>query len=164
MTTVLGIDPGLTGAVAVIDPNGLRTVFDIPTMDRPNIGPKARVKRQCDGRALAELLRSHHDPRDAALIVLEDVRMMGGVNNAMQAQEALVHTRGVIEGVLAAKGYVVTVVSPQEWKRFYGLKADKTQCLDLARKLYGVDHLKRQKDHNRAESMLIARWAQKNLI
>lgn len=153
----------MTGAVAFVDHNGLRTVFDIPTMERPNIGPKARVKRQCDGRALADMLRTHHDPQDAALIVLEDVRMMGGQNNAMQAQEALVHTRGVIEGVLAAKGYDVAVVSPREWKRFFGLTSDKEACLDLARKLFGVEHLKRQKDHNRAEAMLLARWAQKNL-
>ncbi|WP_245616496.1 RuvC family protein [Paraburkholderia acidipaludis] len=96
---IAGIDPGLTGAVAFVDHHGLRAVFDLPTMPRPNIGPAARVKRQCDGRALAAMLREQHDPREPLLVVLEDVRMMGGQNNAMQAQEALVHTRGVVEGV-----------------------------------------------------------------
>lgn len=160
---IAGIDPGLTGAVAFMDQNGLRHVFDLPTKPRPNIGPDARVKRQCDGRALATLLQMHADPQERLLVVLEDVRMMGGKNNAMQAQEALIHTRGVIEGVLAAKGYDVAIVAPRTWKRFYGLGSDKAECLTTARTLFGSDYLSRAKDHNRAEAMLIARYGQRTL-
>lgn len=160
---IAGIDPGLTGAVAFIDQNGLRSVFDLPTMPRPNIGPNARVKRQCDGRELAELLKRHADPQESLLVALEDVRMMGGKDNAMQAQEALIHTRGVVEGVLAARGYDLAIVSPRTWKRFFGLSSNKTECLEMARRLFGDSYLGRVKDHNRAEAMLIARWAQRTL-
>jgi hypothetical protein len=160
---ICGIDPGLTGAVAFIDHHGLRAVFDLPTMPRPNIGPAASVKRVCDGRGLSVILRDQHDPREPMLVVLEDVRMLGGKNNSMQSQEALVHTRGVVEGVLAARGHDLAIVSPRTWKAFFGLQADKNAALALARSFFGLEHLARVKDHNRAEAMLIARYAQRTM-
>ena len=41
MTIIIGIDPGLTGACAVLDHQGVRAVFDLPTMPVPGAGPKA---------------------------------------------------------------------------------------------------------------------------
>lgn len=86
---VIGIDPGLTGACAVLDHNGVRAVFDLPTMAVPGAGPKALVKRKIDGRALCQLLLQHC-PASAgqAQVVLEQVNTMGGANNAVQTQAA----------------------------------------------------------------------------
>ena len=53
---IVAIDPGLTGALAVLGHDGLRGVFDLPTMPIPGVGPKALVQRKIDGRALLDLL------------------------------------------------------------------------------------------------------------
>jgi hypothetical protein len=76
---------------------------------------------------------------------------------------ALAHTRGVLEAVAILCDLSMVYVTPQRWKRFYGLTSDKTACLAMARNLYPDAPLKLAKHHNRAESLLIARWAQRNL-
>ncbi|AQH00222.1 hypothetical protein A9R05_07430 [Burkholderia sp. KK1] len=157
---ICGIDPGLTGAVAFVDHNGLRAVFDIPTKPIADVGPKALVKRQCDGRVLGEMLRQHHAADESALVVIEDVQAIGG--SAIQTMGSMMHTKGLIEGVCAAKGYDVAFVRPQTWKRFFGLTADKAKCLEIARSLFGAEYISRQKDHNRAEAMLIARYGMRH--
>lgn len=159
---ICGIDPGLTGAVAFIDHNGLRCVFDLPTKPIADAGPKALVKRQCDGRALAALMRAHHAADEPALVVIEDVQAIGG--SAIQTMGSMMHTKGLIEGVLAAKGYDVVFVRPQAWKRFYGLSADKAQCLAMAKQLYPCDDIRLVKHHNRAEAALIARYGQRHFV
>lgn len=160
---ICGIDPGLTGAIAFIDHEGLRGVFDLPTMLIANAGPKALVKRQCDGRQLAALMRENHKADEAALVIIEDVQAIGG--SAIQTMGSMMHTKGLIEGVLAAKGYDVMFVRPQAWKRLYGLSKDKAAGLTLARQLYPhCDAFKRAKDHNRAEAALIARYGQRHLV
>jgi hypothetical protein len=57
----------------------------------------------------------------------------------------------------------MTYVTPQRWKRFYGLGSNKGDCLRVARELYPSAPLTLAKHHNRAESLLIARWAQRTL-
>ena len=52
---VLGIDPGLTGACAVVGHDGLRAVFDLPTMPIPGVGPKALVQRKINGLSLIHI-------------------------------------------------------------------------------------------------------------
>ena len=74
----------------MVDHQGVRAVFDLPTMPVPGGGgPKALVKRKIDGRALCQLLLQHC-PASAgqAQVVLEQVNTMGGANNAVQTQAA----------------------------------------------------------------------------
>lgn len=163
---VIGIDPGLTGACAVVDHQGVRAVFDLPTMPVPGAGPKALVKRKIDGRALCQLLLQHC-PASAgqAQVVLEQVNTMGGANNAVQTQGSLLRSLGAIETVLECLKYPVQYVAPQRWKKAFALGADKTKALETARRLYpgAAAELKRQKDHNRAEAVLLAHWGRGEL-
>lgn len=163
---VIGIDPGLTGACAVIGHDGVRAVFDLPTMPVPGAGPKALVKRKIDGRALCSLLLKHCPASEGApTAVLEQVATMGGMNNAVQTQGSLLRSLGAIETVLECLKFKVEYVAPQRWKKAYGIGSDKAKSLALARQLYpdAAADLKRQKDHNRAESLLLARWGRGEL-
>lgn len=163
---VIGLDPGLSGACAVLDHNGLRAVFDLPTMRIPNIGPKALVQNKIDARALAKLLRQHCPAGEAVQSVIEAVSTMGGQNNAVQTQGALLRTLGTVEAVLECIGWAPEYANPQTWKRFFGLidsdlkpAQRKAKALECARRLYpGCNEIARAKDHNRAESILIAHW------
>jgi hypothetical protein len=160
---VIGCDPGLTGAITSLDHHGhLRAVIDLPTCSIETAGPKAKVKRKIDARALREIMRGMVPADERAIFAIEDMQLLGG--SSVQTMGALAHTRGVIEAVALLCDLDVRFVRPQAWKRFYGLGSDKMAALNLARTLWGGwTEFSRVKDHNRAESALIARWALRNL-
>jgi hypothetical protein len=163
----IGIDPGLTGACAVRDHNGLRAVFDLPTMPIPGVGPKAMVQRKVDGRALCTLFLQHCPASEAKpTVVIEAVGTMGGANNAVQTQGSLLRTLGAIETVAECLAWPVEYANAQTWKRLYGLidsslkpAARKAKAMDTARRLYPTcTDIARVRDHNRAEAILLAHW------
>lgn len=166
MTIVVAVDPGLSGACSVLDHNGLRAVFDLPTMPIPNIGPGAKVQSKIDARGLVRLLRLHCPAGEAVRAVVEAVTVMGGKNNAVQTQGSLLRTLGAVETVLECLGWAPAYVIPMKWKRHYGLidasltpAARKAQALQCARRLYPqCSDIARAKDHNRAEAILIGHW------
>lgn len=168
MITV-SIDPGLTGACSVLDHNGLRVVFDLPTMDIPGVGPKAMVQRKIDGLAFKKLLLQHCPAGEPVRAVIEAVGTMGGANNAVQTQGSLLRSLGAIETVLECLGVKPTYAHPQTWKRFFGLidsnltdRERKAKAMHCARSLYpNCAEIGRVKDHNRAEAVLIGHWAQR---
>jgi hypothetical protein len=122
-----------------------------------------KSKRRADGHALAQLLRRFIPAGESAIVVVEAVRAMGGQNNAVQTQFSLGRTLGAIDGVLDVLRLVPAMVEPQAWKRFYGLKSDKSASLDTARALYPDAPLKLAKHHNRAEALLIAHFGQRTM-
>lgn len=153
----IGIDPGLTGSISFVDSRGSCAIEDIPTVD---MGGNGLVKRKVNGRALAQLVRQNCPAPDDAMVICEAVRAMGGKNNAIQTQFSLGRTLGAIDAVFDVLRFTTTLVEPQAWKRFYGLGNDKGASLEVARALYpsSAHLLKRVKDHNRAESLLIAHY------
>ncbi len=167
----IGIDPGLTGAIAFVTSIGACTIEDIPTMPLPGNG---LVKRKVDGRALADLLRKHCPIEASVQVTVEQVRAMGGKNNAVQTQGSLMRTLGAIEAVLEVLRMPTTPVEPMAWKRYFGLLQDargvklskydaKKAALRLARSLYPAAPLKLASHHNRAEALLMARYGLKEL-
>lgn len=163
MTMIIGIDPGLDGAVALVSHERLLDLFDLPTL---SCNPGSRVTRKLDGAKLAAMLRDMLTRNNAAVesvtVYLEDVHVMPKGN---AANASLMHTKGVLEGVLAALNYRVQLVGSQRWKKQYGIKADKlvansakTQAIELAQVLYPGLPVTLKKHHNRAEAVLIARY------
>lgn len=145
---IAGIDPGITGAIAVLDGGQLVAVHDLP------VTAKATGKGQALNAALlAEMVRELRI--DVAL--LEAQRAMPG--QGVTSVFSLGRTMGVLEGVLAAAGVSYRLIEPATWKRAAGLvKADKDQSRTAALQLFpgAAHHLARKKDHGRAEAMLIA--------
>lgn len=170
---VVGIDPGLSGACAVLDHNGLRALFDLPTMQDPIAGPAAKIKTKIDARALVRELRKLCPPGEPVKSVLEAIRPMapkkdGGKDHTAQSQGSLLRTLGTVETVLECLGWAPEYVPPQTWKRKFGLiepgltqTQRKRKSLECARRLYPrCNQIARAADHNRAESLLIAHWFQ----
>lgn len=163
---VVAIDPGLTGACTVLDHNGLRVVFDLPTMPIPGIGEGAMVKRKIDAHAFCALLLKHCPPGEKPQAVIEAVSVMGGKNNAIQTQGSLLRSLGALESVFECLRWPLAYVQPQKWKKTFGLiDADltatqrKAKAMECARRLYiECQDIARAKDHNRAESLLIAHF------
>ena len=158
----VGIDPGLTGAIAFLDHHGaIIALDDIPTMVNPDAGPKTTIKREVDVCELRDLIRDRIPADEAAIVALEHVSTVGG--KGVQAALSMAATKASVGSVIRLLGLTLHRVHPTSWKRFYGLTADKAACLAMARSLYPDAPLKLAKHHNRAESLLIARWAARNL-
>ncbi len=153
MGLIVGIDPGITGALAAVTPSGsLQWVVDMPIRDA---GKKARKANEVDGVGLARLLRLH--VVDIAEVWIEEVGAMPG--QGVSSMFSLGDTRGCIRGVCEAIGLSVQRVHPKTWKRSYALDSDKNAARAAAIRLYpGCEALARKKDHGRAEAILLARY------
>lgn len=152
----LGIDPGQTGAIAVLADGEFAAFVDMPTMARPAGG------EQINGSALASALREVRQryPGAAVLATLEQVGPMPkqGVTSTFRFGEGF----GVVQGVLGALGIPLALVHPQRWKRLMGLQGkekDVARTVALQRFPAAAAQLQRKKDVGRADALLIASWA-----
>ncbi len=161
---VIGIDPGLTGALAAVDHRGLQAVQDMPTMQRALAA--GAVKNQVNAAAVASLLKEwirDHD-KNEVLVVLEHqapFRIPGQKPQGSSSVFSLGHTAGILEGVVVALGLPHREVTPATWKKALGLpggKANKGVVRTRAQRLYPEAPLTRVMDHNRAEAIMIARY------
>ena len=159
---IVGIDPGLSGAIALLAPDGLKRVSDMPTMLRHAGGT---VKNQVDPRGLQELLREmvHGHDRNEFMVVIEQQQAMGGGMGASTVF-SLGLTAGIIEAVVAAMNLPHELVIPKDWKKAIGLTAKVKDAKGLARTMaqrcYPEAELHLAKHHNRAESILLAKYGQ----
>lgn len=164
----LGIDIGLSGALAVVRGDQLLGLEDMPTREKPGTG---LIKREVDPVALrAMVLRLCEGRRDEAIAVsLEHVFGIGPSaggqkNHGASGAFSLGETRGAVRAVLEVLGLQPAWISPLSWKRHYDLlgrkgeKVDKNASRLKALALYPTADLQRVKDHNRAEAILLARF------
>lgn len=159
---VVGIDPGTSGAIAVVSCEMLVNVFDMPVEEKSGRGA---ISKQVDAWNLAETLRTiRSGMRDDVMVVSEAQHAMIGSNvNGRRAAGAalsfsIADSAGVVRGVVGALGMRHELVYPQSWKRRYGIGADKDAALRRARDLFPdmAGYFARKKDHNRADAALIA--------
>jgi hypothetical protein len=147
MTIYIGVDAGsVSGALAAIDhDSNYVSSFMIDHKDKHILALVFKSR-----------ILSIVDPREGAQICMEQVHAMPkqGISSTWNFARAV----GVISAVCELTNYPFHLVSPQKWKGYFGLSADKNEALDLARKLFPKAPLKLKKDINRAEALLIARY------
>ena len=154
----VGVDPGLSGAIAAVcSRRGLLDVRSLPTCSN-GAGPDARVKRKVDARALAELLRGWSTRHEFHVEhVLGAVERMQPFEASAVTLLSMGHSAGICEAVLHACCRGVLQPLPQQWKRAYGLGKDKAAAVEVARRVFV--QTPRQFRHDLAEAALIAHWA-----
>lgn len=150
---IIGIDPGaVSGAYSVLTRDGKFCLCnDFPVKDK-----------MIDGKQLADDLDNIIKATGEANAILEHVNAMPGqgVCSSFNFGQGF----GIIKGVLDAFEVPYDLVRPAKWKKALQLDRDKEASLNLARKLYPAAQpfLKRKRDHNRSEAILIAHWWLKN--
>lgn len=148
---ILGIDPGLTGGIAVIE-NGIPiTVHDMPGFTKVNA--KGKKSNFVQPRQLFQLIENLNP--DA--IVLEQVHSMPGQGVASMFKFGLAY--GICQG--AAGGVPTILVTPQTWKKPFSLigkEKDEARLLMLHMYPELKPLLKRKKDLGRADALLIGMW------
>lgn len=148
----IGIDPGLSGAVGVLN-NGLyQAVEDMPTVAKGS----GSVKSEADAAGLLGMLRWYSKPDIPVAVALERVNAMPG--QGVSSVFSLGDSFGVARAVVAASRFELTYVTPATWKRHFGLSSDKEQCRALAIRLFPDAPLHLKKYADRAEALLMARW------
>lgn len=149
---ILGIDPGLSGALAILDCEARRRPRLVSTIDVPTVGDDARRRPWC--APITEWLVEHPDI-DVAFVERAQAMPDQGASSGFIYGRAT----GYLEAIVLCSGITLRSAEPSVWKRRFGLiKKDKAASLALARTFVdGVgDKLDRAKDEHRAEAMLIA--------
>lgn len=157
----IGVDPGLTGAIAVIDDQGaVLGLLDMPVREIRGV-KTATVKNEVDAGALHRWLLPLTAGRDA-LASIERVGSRPG--QGLASTFSLGDSFGAARAVLSCCSRSVLDIKPQEWKKSLSVTDDKSTSLELARRLFPTAErmLKRKRDHGRAEALLIAEFLRKS--
>ena len=155
---IIGIDPGLSGAVAVINGTDSLIVIDMPTM---TVERNGKAKRQVSASELAEMLYLYSG-RDCHVYVEKVSAMAGqGVTSVFSFGRSF----GMIEGILAAFKLPVTYVAPATWVKGVGRGQGKDASRARAMEIFPNNQadFKRVKDDGRADAALIAYWGSRNV-
>jgi crossover junction endodeoxyribonuclease RuvC len=151
----IGIDPGLSGALAVLAPDGtLEALWDTPTL---TLRTSRGTKQEHDIPGLVALLEPYSGPQSHVFIEEAQSMPQQGVRSMFTCGLGM----GLWLGVLAALRMPYTRVRPQIWKRALGLGKDKEASRLRAMQLFPSAELRRKKDHGRAEALLLARYGQR---
>jgi len=149
---VLGIDPGLGGALALLTSEGMLVDVD----DMPVLSDGAAGRRAINVPLLTARVRAWG--ADMAFVELVGPRPGEGAVGAF----GFGRSRGIIEGTLGALAVPVEMVAPAWWKRRVGIPPGKIGTKDAARSEAirrwpaRADLFARVKDDGRAEACLIA--------
>ena len=69
---IIGIDPGLSGAIAVLENNKVLNIFDMPVMSEGK-----KNKRQLNSALLVDLIKENINLKDEVSVVVEQVNAPG---------------------------------------------------------------------------------------
>jgi hypothetical protein len=158
---LIGVDPGLSGALSLVDSrHRLLACEDIPTCS--NGLETGSMKRWVDVDSLDMLLaawsqRWEFAKESVRAAIERPIPMPKLPAQTIASQFDTFGTlRAVIQSKLKPGG--VHYVSPQAWKKRFGVRDDKEAARACCLRLYPDAPVSRVKDHNRAESVLIAHW------
>ena len=143
---ILGVDPGLQGALATWD-GKILIVVDVPIMKAKARGNEINLPALVD-----EVYKLA--PFDAAYVERNSVRPKEGISSAQK--NGLV--AGMLLGCVAMACRYVNRPTAAQWKKVLGLTSDKEYSRTKAIETFPNYHelFARKKDHGRAEAALLA--------
>ena len=144
MKTYIGIDPGKSGALALLTEDGQCTV--VPFQES----------------AYTAILKAASGP--SSVCCLEKVGAMPG--QGVVSMFNFGHNLGYIEGLLQAFDIPYQLVPPQTWKKEFCVTSDKNTSSEVCRKLFPHVSLlptsrSRKPSDGMAEAMLMAEYARR---
>jgi len=149
---IIGIDPGINGAISVIEDKKILEVYDTPTM----IDGK-KNKRQINSAQVSNIIKERLNNEKEVVVVVEHVNAMPG--QGVTSMFNFGQSFGVIKGICAALSLPIYFVRPSKWKKHFNLiktnkDASRTKVIEVYPEISNKLH--RKKDSNRADAILIA--------
>jgi crossover junction endodeoxyribonuclease RuvC len=157
---IVGVDPGLTGAIALVGGERGRSLIEVMDMPTRRAGKAKSLELDVDALQYAlgvARVRSR-------VLVLE--RQSAAPGQGVSSVFALGEQYGILRGMALALGFRVELVNPAVWKAAMRLGADKERSRQAAMKAWPGDEVffGRVKDHGRAEAALLALWGHRTHV
>ena len=151
---IIGIDPGLSGGIAILEDNKVKGMHDMPVM-----ADGKKNKRQLNNALLVQLLKDNIKSIEDTVMVVEQVNAMPG--QGVTSMFNFGQTFGAIKGICAALGLPIFFVRPAKWKKHFELinsskDASRTKVIEMYPSI--SDKLSKKKDVNKSDAVLIARY------
>jgi crossover junction endodeoxyribonuclease RuvC len=151
---IIGIDPGLSGGIAILEDNKVKEMFDMPVMPDGK-----KNKRQLNSALLAQLVKENIKDIDDSIMVVEQVNAMPG--QGVTSMFNFGQTFGAIKGICAALNLPIFFVRPAKWKKHFELinsskDASRTKVIEMYPSI--AEKLSKKKDVNKSDAILIARY------
>jgi len=151
---IIGIDPGISGAISITENKKILEIYDTPTM----IDGK-KNKKQINSAQVTNIIkeRLNKDKDKDVVVVVEQVNAMPG--QGVTSMFNFGQSFGVIKGICAALSLPIYFVRPTKWKKHFNLiktnkDASRTKVIEAYPEISSKLH--RKKDSNRADAILIA--------
>jgi len=151
---IFGIDPGVSGAISVLENKKVIDVFDMPTM----IDGK-KNKRQVNGSQVTNIIKEKLNDDKEIIVVVEHVNAMPG--QGVTSMFNFGQSFGVIKVICSALSLPIYFVRPTKWKKHFNLiktnkDASRTKVIQTYPEI--SSKLSKKKDSNKADAILIARY------
>ena len=151
---IIGIDPGISGAICFFEDGQVKEIIDMPVM-----ADGKKNKRQINGpQTYNEILaRINKFPKKDIIVVIEQVSAMPG--QGVTSMFNFGQSFGVLKGICSAMQLSMFFIRPAKWKKYFGLiktekDASRTKVIEIFP--YISSELSRKKDSNKADAVLIA--------
>ena len=151
---IIGIDPGLSGAIAVLDNNKVLKIYDMPIMAEGK-----KNKRQLNSAQLVNIIKENIKNHEDINVVVEQVNAMPG--QGVTSMFNFGQTFGAIKGVCAALNLPIFFIRPSKWKKYFELinsskDSSRTKAIEMYPSI--ANQLSKKKDVNKSDAILIARF------
>tara|TARA_B100000586_G_scaffold154606_1_gene112500 strand:+ start:402 stop:896 length:495 start_codon:yes stop_codon:yes gene_type:complete len=151
---IIGIDPGISGALCFFEDGQVKEIIDMPVMAEGK-----KNKRQINGpQTYNEIsIRINKFQKKDIIVVIEQVSAMPG--QGVTSMFNFGQSFGVLKGICSAMQLSMFFIRPAKWKKYFGLiktekDASRTKVIEIFP--YISSELSRKKDSNKADAVLIA--------
>ena len=158
---IIGIDPGISGAICFFEKGQVKEIIDMPTM-----ADGKKNKRQINGPQIYNEIysRININSKKDVIVVIEQVSAMPG--QGVTSMFNFGQSFGVLKGICSAMNLSMYFVRPAKWKKYFNLinsekDASRTRAIEIFP--YFSMNLSKKKDANKADAMLIASYFYENL-
>ena len=151
---IIGIDPGLSGGIAILDDLKIYDIFDMPIMSEGK-----KNKNQLNSAQLVNIINKHVLRKENTFVIVEQVSAMPG--QGVTSMFNFGQTFGSVKGICAALGLPIFYVRPAKWKKHFELinsskDASRSKVIEMYPSI--SSRLTKKKDVNKADAILIARY------
>ena len=153
---IIGIDPGISGAVCFFKDGQIIEVIEMPSMAEGK-----KNKKQVNGNQLYNEIKNQISliKDENVCVVVEHVTAMPG--QGVTSMFNFGQSFGVIKGICSAMQLPIHFVRPTKWKKYFNLintskDASRSRAIEIFPKI--SEKLKRKKDSNKADAILISSY------
>ena len=151
---IIGIDPGLSGAISFFINGRVSEVIEMPVMAEGK-----KNKKQINGPQVYNEIQSRikNFEKKEIFVVIEQVSAMPG--QGVTSMFNFGQSFGVLKGICSAMQLSIYFVRPAKWKKYFNLiktekDASRTKVIEIFP--YISSQLSKKKDANKADAILIS--------